>query len=97
MSQQELLKRILEILETRNTAFMVTGSVTSSLQGDPQSTHDIDVVVDLAAGDADRLLGGFPPGEFHVSDEAIREAVARRSMFKVIDLQGGDKVGFWIT
>jgi hypothetical protein len=92
MSQQELLKRIIEILESRSIAFMVTGSLTSSLQGEPRSTHDIDLAVDGAS----RLLGAFPPDEFYISESAMRDAITQRTMFNVIDLRGGDKLDFWL-
>jgi hypothetical protein len=96
MSQQELLRRIIRILDGLGIEYMVTGSVTSSLQGEPRSTHDIDLVVDVTEAAADRLLGAFPPDDFYVSDVAVREALARRTTFNLIDLAGGDKVDFWI-
>jgi hypothetical protein len=96
MPQQELLERIIQALDGLKIESMVTGSVTSSLQGEPRSTHDVDLVVDLSRDAADRLLGAFPPDEFHVSDQAIREALDRRTTFKLVDLVGGDKVDFWI-
>jgi hypothetical protein len=34
MSQQELLKRVVQVLETAGIEYMLTGSVVSSLQGD---------------------------------------------------------------
>ena len=45
MSQQELLKKIIQALETSRIEYMITGSVASSLHGEPRSTYDIDVVV----------------------------------------------------
>ncbi|MHB1556616.1 MAG: hypothetical protein ACYC61_03930 [Isosphaeraceae bacterium] len=96
MSQQELLKRVIGILDGLGVAYMVTGSVTSSLQGEPRSTHDIDLVVDLAESDATRIFGAFPPDDFYVSEQAIREALARRTTFNLIDLNGGDRVDFWL-
>ena len=45
MSQQELLKRVVRILDGAKIKYMLTGSVVSSLQGEPRSTHDIDIVV----------------------------------------------------
>jgi hypothetical protein len=96
MSQQELLRRIIQILDGLEIAYMVTGSVTSSLQGEPRSTHDLDLVVDLTESAADRLLVALPPSDFYVSEPAIREALARRTTFNLVDLAGGDKVDFWI-
>jgi hypothetical protein len=96
MSQQELLKRIIQLLDARKIAYMVTGSVTSSLQGEPRSTHDIDFVIDVPAGAGDLLLGAFPESEFYVSDQAIRDAVSGRTMFNAVDLKSADKVDFWL-
>jgi len=96
MSQQELLKRIVQILGDLNIEYMVTGSVTSSLQGEPRSTHDIDLVVDLAEDAASRLQAAFPPSEFYLSNQAIQEALKQRTMFNLVDMVGGDKVDFWI-
>ncbi len=47
MSQQELLIKLLESLEQAGIDYMLTGSVVSSLQGEPRSTHDIDIVVTI--------------------------------------------------
>lgn len=41
MSQQELLKIVVKALENANIQYMITGSIVSSLQGEPRLTHDI--------------------------------------------------------
>lgn len=38
MSQQELLKTVVRTLEQLGIGYMVTGSIASSLQGEPRST-----------------------------------------------------------
>ena len=45
MSQQSLLKKVIQRLENLGIEYMITGSIVSSLQGEPRSTHDIDVVI----------------------------------------------------
>lgn len=45
MSQQELLKNVIKALEKAGIEYMITGSIVSSLQAEPKSTHDIDVVI----------------------------------------------------
>ncbi len=42
MSQPELLKEVVKALESAKIDYMVTGSIASSLQGEPRSTHDIE-------------------------------------------------------
>jgi hypothetical protein len=96
MSQQELLTRVIQILTEAGIDYMVTGSVASSMQGEPRSTHDIDLVVALPANAVEVLLKAFLPPDFYLSEEAIREALGKRSMFNLLSLTDGEKVDFWI-
>ena len=75
---------------------MLTGSVVSGLQGQPRSTHDIDIVVALPAAAVDRLVKSFPAPDYYLSHTAALQAVSNRSMFNLLDLRGGDKVDFWL-
>ena len=86
----------MEALTKTGVDYMVTGSVASGLQGEPRSTHDIDLVVALPPSAAKRLAEAFPPPDYHLPEEAILDAVRRRSMFNLISLTEGDKVDFWI-
>ena len=95
MSQQELLNRVVTELEELDVAYMLTGSLASSLQGEPRATHDIDLVVELSAATGKRLAEAFPPPDFYVSQERVRQAVRSKTMFNLIDLNSGDKVDFW--
>ena len=45
MPQQALLKRIVEALDGAGIPYMLTGSLASSLQGEPRASHDIDLVI----------------------------------------------------
>ncbi len=55
MSQQELLKKVIQALDRAKIQYMITGSVASSLQGEPRSTHDnrrtMFNLMDLRGGD----------------------------------------------
>jgi hypothetical protein len=96
MSQQELLSRVTRSLDDLGIDYMVTGSFASSIQGEPRSTHDIDLVVALTQTDADRLIEVFPDSEFYLSHQAVREAIERRRMFNLLEMESGAKVDFWI-
>ncbi len=96
MSQQELLNRVVQVLDAAGIAYMVTGSVASSLQGEPRATHDIDLVVAIPASAADYLIQAFPSPDFYLDRESILEAIAHRSMFNLIDVTEGNKVDFWV-
>ncbi len=96
MSQQELLKRVIKVLEDAQIDYMITGSVASSLQGEPRSTHDIDIVVAVQKEAVGQLIKAFPPPEFYLDERSVLEAITRHTMFNLIDVNEGDKVDFWI-
>ncbi|HSW37888.1 MAG TPA: hypothetical protein VLL97_00175 [Acidobacteriota bacterium] len=76
--------------------YMVTGSIASSLQGEPRSTHDIDLVIDLSESKARTLSAAFPPPDYYLDEDAVLQAVSSRGMANLIDMQSGDKVDFWL-
>lgn len=96
MSQQDLLKRVIQALDAAAIDYMITGSIASSLQGEPRATHDLDVVVQVDENAAPALLAAFPTPEFYHDDSAVLEAVRNRSGFNVIETAEGDKVDFWL-
>lgn len=96
MSQQELLARVVRTLERLQSAYFVTGSWSSSLHGEPRSTHDLDVVIVLTNDQVGSLLAAFPADRFYVSEAAVRDAIRDRTMFNVLDTQTGDKVDYWL-
>jgi hypothetical protein len=59
MSQPELLKRVVRVLNDAGVSYMLTGSFASSAQGEPRSSHDIDLVVTLTEADAQKKCRCF--------------------------------------
>ena len=99
MSQQELLKLVIARLDEAGVEYMLTGSLASSLQGEPRATHDIHLVIAIRTSPGDvarRLRAAFPEPEFYLDEEAIRNAIATASMFNMIDTREGNKVDFWV-
>ena len=96
MSQQELLKRVVGVLDQANIAYMITGSVASSLQGEPRSTHDIDLVVRIPKVKATRLKEAFSAPDFYLDETSVLKAIEEKDMFNLIEAHSGDKVDFWI-
>ena len=99
MSQPELLKLVARRLEAAGIDYMITGSVASSLQGEPRATHDIDVVVAVrapAAAVAAGLKLAFPEPDFYLDEAAVHDAIVARGMFNLIDTRDGGKVDFWL-
>ena len=96
MSQQEILKHVIVILNNAGIDYMVTGSIASSLQGEPRSTHDIDLVIVLPREAIPKLIAAFPPPDYYLSEESVLDAVRLKSMFNLLCLNDGEKVDFWM-
>jgi hypothetical protein len=96
MSQSELLKKLSAFLERDRIGYFLTGSLASSLQGEPRATHDIDLVVELAAPAVAKLAAAFPTPDYYLDEPAALEAVRRRQSFNLIEVKSGAKVDFWL-
>lgn len=84
MNQAELLRYVVETLETLGVDYMVSGSQASIYYGEPRMTQDIDIVADVTLSHLPALLERFAPPEFYLSEEAAREAVLARGQFNII-------------
>lgn len=96
MSQQQLLTTLVDVLNRSGIEYMLTGSLVSSLQGEPRSTHDIDVVVSIKSHDVAKLSTAFLMPQYYFEPEMAMQAIRDGGMFNLIDGGSGDKVDFWI-
>lgn len=85
------LERLVGLLDALELPYMLAGSFASTYHGVPRTTQDVDVVVDLQTSAVPTLLSRLPEDEYYVSEEAVRDAVRRRSQFNIIDLATGWK------
>ena len=96
------------MLDRYGIDYMITGSVASSLQGDPRSSHDIDLVIAIRDSDIPILTEVFASPDYYLEEGAVREAnipysfesvrfVPERIRVAIVrDSREGDKVYFWI-
>ena len=96
MSQPELLKQVIGVLEDTGVDYMVTGSFASSLHGEPRMSHDIDLVVAIPESAVDKLMEAFPFPDYYLDRGAVLRAVRSKDMFNLLEVASGDKVDFWI-
>jgi hypothetical protein len=96
MSQSELLTATVRALDSAGVGYLLSGSLASSLQGEPRATHDIDLVVEVAPHMVESLARAFGTDEYFFDEVAASEAMDRRGMFNLIDIRTGDKVDFWM-
>lgn len=96
MLQQKLLEKITAFLNSNHIEYMITGSIASSIQGEPRNTHDIDIVIELKNENISLLLNEFSSPYYYVSPNSIEEAMLQKGMFNIIDTEEGDKIDLWL-
>lgn len=96
MLQPKLLKKVLTLLDENHIDYMVTGSIVSSLQGEPRATHDVDILVNITNAAIPVLINTFLPPDYYISETAIEDAIKHKTMFNLLDTTEGDKIDFWI-
>lgn len=80
------LRRIVEALDAAEVSHMVSGSVASTYHGEIRQTQDVDLVIESTAT-ADALHRAFSVGFYRPPVDSIRQELASRGMFNVIDLE----------
>lgn len=88
--QKEFIAQVVSLLDQAGIAYMVVGSVASTMYAEPRATLDVDIVIDAQWPQ----IEAFPlslGSDVYVSREAAMDALARRSMFNVIDPSSGQK------
>lgn len=95
MSQTDLLIEAVKALDRAGVGHVLTGSIVSSLQGEPRATHDIDLVIEVDVRAVDKLSDAFGAPRYFFDGIAAREALAHLGMFNLLDTSTGDKVDFW--
>ena len=94
MSQSGLLIHTVKALVETTNDYMLTGSLVSSMQGEPRATQDIDLVVTASPDSIEAFLERFPPEDYYYDIDAAKEEVRRGGMFNILSMTG-DKVDIW--
>lgn len=84
--QSRLLKTITSLLEEIEIPYMITGAWSVIYYGRPRASHDIDIVVELDQKDIQKVLDAVSrlASEFLIHADDIKEAVAKRRIFRKI-------------
>ncbi len=97
MDQSDLIRLVIQALETIGIPYMITGSQASAYYGEPRFTRDIDIVADINPGQIEDLISYFPPNEFYCDREMIKAEIKRRGQFNIIHLISGLKIDIILT
>ena len=97
MTEEEVLKEVIASLEALNIPYALTGGLAVSFYGHPRSTHDFDLILQIApdAKYTKKLLETFGKA-FYISEEGIIDALLHKTMFNIIHHETGLKLDLWI-
>jgi hypothetical protein len=93
LSVLDFFKKIIEYFDLHRIPYMLSGSIAMGIYIVPRATKDIDFVVHLQANDIDGFVKYFEDG-YYCSENAVRDAVNRHSIFNIIDHKSGFKADF---
>ena len=85
------------VFERLGIVYFASGSLASSIHGEPRSTEDIDFVADLKPAQVGPLLHALTTEEFYVSEEAMREALRFTTSFNAIHRPTAVKVDIFVA
>ena len=94
-SMIEALKDFVQRLDELGIQYMITGSFAINAFAVGRLTCDIDAVIEISSGDAERVESKFLP-DYYIDEISIRNAIQRGSMFNVLNLSNGVKIDFII-
>jgi hypothetical protein len=97
MTQAELLRYLVDVLETLGAEYMLVGSQAAMYYGEPRLTRDVDVIVALRLEHLPALLRRFPPDEFYADEGAARDAVRTAGQFNIIHPGSGLKIDVYVN
>ncbi len=83
------------VLERCGLRYVVGGSLASSVSGEPRSTIDIDMMVEMTAGAIPCIVQELG-ADFHADPDGFARAIRDRSSVNVIHLQSATKVDLFV-
>ncbi len=95
MKQVEALSHFLKVLNSLSIPYMITGAYAVSYYGMPRATHDLDVVIEIAAKDVEKTCRGLKK-TCEIDEKMIENAVQYRTHFSVIYSKGDLRADFWV-
>jgi hypothetical protein len=87
----DILKDVIQKLESLNIDYMLTGSIAMIYYAKPRMTRDIDLVIELNKIKIPGLITVFSK-EYYISEEAVEDSVESQFLFNIIHLESAIKI-----
>ncbi len=92
----EVASLVIEALDQAGVRYTVGGSLASSFSGEPRSSIDVDIVVDMATTQTAPFIEALGD-QFYADADALRRAVATRTSTNLIHQASGIKVDLFVA
>jgi hypothetical protein len=92
----KIIHDVTRILSEMGIRFFVSGSIASSMYGEPRSTNDIDLVADISEGDTEAIVKAFS-ADYYVDEDDVRNAINRTSSFNIVHSESIQKVDIFVV
>jgi hypothetical protein len=100
MQDPDLISLFVTPLEKAGISYMITGSIASSIYGEPRNTLDIDLVVILEKHQVSQLPALYPENDFYLPPFDVIAIEARREAhghFNIIHHNTGLKADIYLS
>lgn len=91
---EDVLPRIVRILDEVRVPYMIAGSVASNVHGAERPRSDLDIVIDPDTATLEALVEALPRSAYHGFADAAREALRARTAFSVVDFATATRIDF---
>ncbi len=91
MTLEEFVADVVGRMEATSIEYMIGGSVASSIYGEPRTTRDIDIVVEVTSASLATLYGSLDRALIYVDKPTDGHAVVAGQMYNLLDTHGGWK------
>lgn len=94
---RDTLAKAVAIFEQHAIRFHLTGGITSVAYGEPRMTQDIDIVVENQSMSSrlNEFMGSCADAGFLLDEKTVRQAVDRKGMFQLLDLESSLKLDIY--
>ena len=99
MDVDATVQKIVEIFEKLDKPFAFTGGLAAITYGDPRTTRDVDLIVEINPWERDfaEALAEVLGEGFYFNIPACQEGIEKQTMFQAIDLKTMIKIDFHLS
>jgi len=91
MIPEEVIKIVVEKLETCGIAYMIVGSFASNVHGKPRTTHDADLIIETDELNIEKFAQSLG-SDFYFDVETAKDAVRKNFMCNALHYDTGFKI-----